>query len=63
MAEHTISSPFRLPLVIEQVEDGTDLATGPALDSFLVQADTIEEIISIGPDDLARLMADISDIV
>ncbi len=47
MAEHTISSPFRLPLVIEQVEDGTYLATSPALDSFLVQADTIEEIISI----------------
>ena len=42
-------SPFRLPLVIEQVEDGTFLATSPALDGFLVQADTIDEVLSLAP--------------
>ena len=41
--------PFRLPLVIEQVEDGSYLATSPALEGFLVQADTIEEVITLAP--------------
>jgi predicted RNase H-like HicB family nuclease len=49
MVDQKISSPFRLPLVIEQVEDGTYLATSPALEGFLVQADTIEEVISLAP--------------
>lgn len=42
-------SSYRLPLVIEQVEDGSFLATSPALDGFLVQADTIEEVIALAP--------------
>lgn len=49
MAEQTLFSPFRLPLLIKQVEDGTYLATSPALDGFLVQADTVEEILSLAP--------------
>lgn len=42
-------SSYRLPLVIEQMEDGTFLATSPALEGFLVQADTIEEVIALAP--------------
>lgn len=42
-------SPFRLPLVIEQVEDGTYLASSPALEGFLVQADTVDEVIALAP--------------
>jgi predicted RNase H-like HicB family nuclease len=49
MADQTIYSSFRLPLVIEQGEDGTYLATSPALDGFLVQADTVEEVIALAP--------------
>ena len=42
-------SSYRLPLVIEQLENGTFLATSPALEGFLVQADTIEELIALAP--------------
>ncbi len=49
MTDETIFPPFRLPLVIEQVEDGTFLATSPSLDGFLVQADTIEEVMALAP--------------
>ena len=49
MADPMDISPFRLPLVIEQVEDGTYLATSPALEGFLIQADTIEEVIALAP--------------
>jgi predicted RNase H-like HicB family nuclease len=47
--QHAYPSSYRLPLVIEQVEDGTFLATSPALDGFLVQADTVEEVIALAP--------------
>jgi predicted RNase H-like HicB family nuclease len=40
---------YRLQLVIEQMEDGTFMATSPALEGFLVQADTIEEVIALAP--------------
>jgi predicted RNase H-like HicB family nuclease len=49
MTDETLFSPFRLPLVVEQVEDGSYLATSPALAGFLVQADTIEEVIALAP--------------
>ena len=49
MADQMVFSPFRLPLVIEQVEDGTYLATSPALEGFLVQAETVEEVIALAP--------------
>ncbi len=49
MADQLMVSPIRLPLVIEQVEDGTYMATSPVLDGFLVQADTIEEIMTLAP--------------
>ena len=57
MVDQMLFSPFRLPLVIEQVEDGTFLATSPALDGFLVQADTIEEVLSLAPR-IARTLLD-----
>jgi predicted RNase H-like HicB family nuclease len=47
--QHAYLSSYRLPLVIEQVEDGTFLATSPALEGFLLQADTIEELIALAP--------------
>ena len=47
--QHAYLSSYRLPLVIEQLEDGTFLATSPALEGFLVQADTIEELIALAP--------------
>jgi predicted RNase H-like HicB family nuclease len=47
--QHADLLSYRLPLVIEQVEDGTFLATSPALEGFLVQADTIEEVIALAP--------------
>ncbi len=31
------------------MEDGTYLATSPVLEGFLIQADTIEEVISLAP--------------
>ncbi|HLF91385.1 MAG TPA: hypothetical protein VI451_20745 [Anaerolineales bacterium] len=49
MADQLIFSPFRLPVMIEQVEDSTYLATSPALEGFLVQAETIEEIMLLAP--------------
>ena len=49
MADQLIFSPFRLPIVIEQGEDSTYLATSPALEGFLVQAETIEEIMLLAP--------------
>jgi len=57
MADQMLFSPFRLPLVIEQVEDGTFLATSPALDGFLVQADTIDEVLSLAPS-IAKTLLD-----
>ena len=47
--QHAYLSSYRLPLVIEQLEDGAFLATSPDLEGFLVQADTIEEIIALSP--------------
>ncbi len=57
MADPMLFSPFRLPLVIEQVEDGTFLATSPALAGLLVQADTIEEVLSLAPS-IAKTLLD-----
>jgi len=47
--QHAYLPSYRLPLVIEQLEDGTYLATSPALEGFLVQAETIEDVISLAP--------------
>lgn len=49
MSNSGISSPFRLTLVSEQVEDGTYLATSPTLEGFLVQGDTVEDVIRLAP--------------
>lgn len=47
--QHTYLSFYRLPLEIEQVEDGSFMATSPALDGLLVLADTVDEVISLAP--------------
>lgn len=47
--QHAYLSFYRLPLEIEQVEDGSFMATSPALDGFLVLADTVDEVISLVP--------------
>ncbi len=49
MTDENLIPPFRLPLVIEQVEDGTFLATSPSFEGFLVQADSIEEVLALAP--------------
>jgi len=38
----------RLPVVIEQVNDAYQ-ATSPALDGFLVLADTLDEVLALAP--------------
>ena len=47
--QHAYLNSFRLPLEIEQMEDGSFMATSPALEGFLVLADTVEEVISLAP--------------
>jgi predicted RNase H-like HicB family nuclease len=42
-------SGYRLPLTIEQVEDGSYMATSSALEGFLVLADSIEELLQLAP--------------
>jgi predicted RNase H-like HicB family nuclease len=40
---------YILPVEIQPLEEGGYLARSPALPGFLVQADTIEEVISLSP--------------
>ena len=40
---------YILPIEIQQLEEGGYLARSPALPGFLVQADTVEEVISLAP--------------
>jgi antitoxin HicB len=42
-------SNYRLPVVIEPLEEGGYLATSPALPGLLVQADTMEEALALAP--------------
>ena len=39
---------YRLPLVVERV-NGSYQATSPALDGFLVLADSLEEVLALAP--------------
>ena len=39
---------YRLPLFVERVDDSFQ-ATSPALDGFLVLADSLEEVLSLAP--------------
>jgi predicted RNase H-like HicB family nuclease len=39
---------YRLPVVIERV-NGSYQATSPALDGFLVLADTLDEVLALAP--------------
>ena len=47
--QHIYQASYRLPLEIEQMEDGSFMATSSVLDGFLVLADSIEEVISLAP--------------
>ncbi len=40
---------YRLPLTIEQMEDGTYMATSSVLQGLLVQADTVDDVIALAP--------------
>jgi len=40
---------YILPVEIQSLEEGGYLARSPVLPGFLVQADTIEEVISLSP--------------
>jgi predicted RNase H-like HicB family nuclease len=39
---------YRLPIVVEKV-NGSYQATSPALDGFLVLADTLDEVLALAP--------------
>lgn len=41
---------YVLPLEILALEEGGYLATSPALPGFLVQAETVEEVLRLAPD-------------
>lgn len=40
---------YILPIEIQHLEEGAYLATSPALPGFLVQADTVEEVVELAP--------------
>jgi antitoxin HicB len=40
---------YKLPIEISPLEEGGYLATSPALPGFLVQAETMEEILQLAP--------------
>jgi predicted RNase H-like HicB family nuclease len=62
MNKHHVSlSGYRLPLTIEQVEDGSYMATSPALQGFLVLADSIEELLQLAPDVAKALIESIQE--
>jgi len=44
-----IMAKYILPVEIQPLEEGGYLAKSPALPGFLVQADTIEQVISLSP--------------
>ena len=39
----------RIPLVIEQVEDGAYMATSPTLEGLKLLADTVEKVLALAP--------------
>jgi len=40
---------YRLPIEIHPLEEGGYLATSPSLPGFLVQAETVEEVLHMAP--------------
>lgn len=50
MNTHTISEmeSYRLPVIVEKVDDAYQ-ATSPALEGFLVLADSLEEVLDLTP--------------
>ena len=56
-AETTVEiAGYRLPLVVERV-NGSFQATSPALDGFLVLADSLEEVLALAPEVARALLA------
>lgn len=51
------TSGYRLPLNIEQMEDGSYMATSPNLNGLLVLADSIEEAVRLAPSIAKELIA------
>ncbi|MBU0511737.1 MAG: DUF1902 domain-containing protein [Chloroflexi bacterium] len=51
------SLSYRLPLTIEQMEDGTYMATSSVLQGLLVQADTVDDVIALAPGVAKALIA------
>ena len=41
---------YKLPIEIHPLEEGGYLARSPALPGFLVQAETVEEVLHLAPD-------------
>jgi predicted RNase H-like HicB family nuclease len=50
----------RLPIVIERVNESYQ-ATSPALEGFLVLADSLEEVLSLAPDVARALLESMED--
>ena len=62
MIEHQFASiHYRLPLSIEQMEDGSFMATSPVLNGFLVLADSVEEVYQLAPDIAKTLLEAMRD--
>jgi len=51
------TSGYRLPLNIEQMEDGSYMATSPNLNGLLVLADSVEEAVRLAPSIAKELIA------
>ena len=58
MSTHTTVEieSYRLPVVVERV-NGSYQATSPALDGFLVLADSLEEVLALAPGVARSLLA------
>ncbi len=62
MIKHQFASThYRLPLSIEQMEDGSYLATSPVLDGFLMLADSVEEVYQLAPNIAKTLLEAMRD--
>jgi len=44
-----VMARYILPIEIQHLDEGVYLATSPALPGFLVQADTVEEVMELAP--------------
>lgn len=61
MNTQIMNAGFRLPLTIEQVEDGSYMATSSQLPGLLVLVETIEEVFQLAPDIAKELIEAMKD--